>query len=283
MFDLRYHVASLAAVFIALVIGILVGVGISGRGALKDVERLNLQNDIGRLQAQNEDLRRQMQELEAAAEYQQETEQAVLANRLRDRRLLLVFVGSVKGAIRTSVEQMVGDADGSMARMRALRVPVDFVEVQDALVEVVDAPARPEDLGRSLAAELLDGGETPLLDELTTTLIEEQDGSMGGAVDGVVIAHNSDRQGGPTARFLAGLYNGLLSGGRPAIAVETSRTDDSALSVFRRHGYSTVDNVEMPTGRVSLAVLLTGEATGDYGVNGENGPLPNVEPVAPTE
>ena len=32
VFDLRYHVASLAAVFIALVLGILVGVGISGRG-----------------------------------------------------------------------------------------------------------------------------------------------------------------------------------------------------------------------------------------------------------
>ena len=32
MFDLRYHVASLAAVFVALIIGILVGVGISDRG-----------------------------------------------------------------------------------------------------------------------------------------------------------------------------------------------------------------------------------------------------------
>ena len=32
MFDLRYHVASLAAVFLALVIGILVGVGISDTG-----------------------------------------------------------------------------------------------------------------------------------------------------------------------------------------------------------------------------------------------------------
>jgi hypothetical protein len=283
MFDLRYHVASLAAVFIALVIGILVGVGISGRGALKDVERTNLQNDIGELRAQNEDLRRRIQELEAASEYEQETEQAVLANRLRNRRVLLVFVGSVNGAIRTSVEQMLDDADGSMGRMRALRVPVDFVEVQDALVEVVDAPTRPEDLGRALAEELLNGGETLLLNELTTTLIEEQEGSTRGAVDGVVIAHNSERQGGPTARFLAGLYNGLVGGGRPAIAVETSRADESALSIFNRHGYSTVDNVETPTGRVSLAVLLTGAQTGDYGVNGANGPLPDVEPVAPTE
>jgi hypothetical protein len=30
--DLRYHVASLSAVFLALIVGILVGVGISGRG-----------------------------------------------------------------------------------------------------------------------------------------------------------------------------------------------------------------------------------------------------------
>ena len=32
VFDFRYHVASLAAVFLALMIGILVGVGISGHG-----------------------------------------------------------------------------------------------------------------------------------------------------------------------------------------------------------------------------------------------------------
>ena len=39
MFDLRYHVASLAAVFLALIIGILVGVGISGKGFVSDSER----------------------------------------------------------------------------------------------------------------------------------------------------------------------------------------------------------------------------------------------------
>ena len=39
MFDLRYHVASLAAVFLMLVVGILIGVGISGRGFVDDAER----------------------------------------------------------------------------------------------------------------------------------------------------------------------------------------------------------------------------------------------------
>ena len=45
MFDLRYHVASLAAVFLALIIGILVGVGISGRG-LVDSRSAILQDTI---------------------------------------------------------------------------------------------------------------------------------------------------------------------------------------------------------------------------------------------
>ena len=50
MFDLRYHVASLAAVFVALVIGILVGVAMSGK--VDDAEKHALKSDVNRLEAQ---------------------------------------------------------------------------------------------------------------------------------------------------------------------------------------------------------------------------------------
>ena len=50
MFDLRYHVASLAAVFVALLIGILVGVGMSGK--VDDAEKTKLKADVARLDAQ---------------------------------------------------------------------------------------------------------------------------------------------------------------------------------------------------------------------------------------
>ena len=49
MFDLRYHVASLAAVFLALIIGIVVGVGISGKGFVSDSERALLNERIADL------------------------------------------------------------------------------------------------------------------------------------------------------------------------------------------------------------------------------------------
>ena len=50
MFDLRYHVASLAAVFLALVIGILVGVGISSGGFVQKGERRILNDKIDELE-----------------------------------------------------------------------------------------------------------------------------------------------------------------------------------------------------------------------------------------
>lgn len=282
MFDLRYHVASLAAVFIALVIGILVGVGISGRDVIREGERRSLQARIDELERQTDVQRRRIDQLQAAAEYELATEDAVLDNRLVDKQVAIVFVGSVDGAVRTNVEQMLEDADASMARMRALRVPIDFVEVQDALVDVPDAPSRPEDVGRALAQEFLAGGETPLWDEVGGVLVEEREGGMRTPVDAVVVARNVEAQRGPTARFLAGFYNGLASGGQPAVAVETSGTRDSALPLFDRYGFSTVDNVETPTGRVSLAVLLTGGESGNFGVDGSDGLLPPVEPVLPT-
>ena len=51
MFDLRYHVASLAAVFLALVIGILVGVGIADRGYVDKGVRGLLEQRIAQLRS----------------------------------------------------------------------------------------------------------------------------------------------------------------------------------------------------------------------------------------
>ena len=43
---------------------------------------------------------------------------------------------------------------------------MDALEIQDAIADVPGAPSRVEEVGRALARELLDGGETPLWNEL---------------------------------------------------------------------------------------------------------------------
>ena len=52
MFDLRYHVASLTAVFLALVIGILVGVGLADRGLFDQAKKSLLERRVTQLQTQ---------------------------------------------------------------------------------------------------------------------------------------------------------------------------------------------------------------------------------------
>jgi type II secretory pathway pseudopilin PulG len=56
MFGLRYHVASLAAVFVALAVGILLGVAVSGKvtDAGEDIELQNLKDDNENLQSELE-------------------------------------------------------------------------------------------------------------------------------------------------------------------------------------------------------------------------------------
>jgi hypothetical protein len=146
---------------------------------------------------------------------------------------------------------------------------------------VPDAPRSLEDVGRALATELLDGRETPLWDALGNVLVEERHGRMQLPIDGVVVARSADPQRGATARFLTGFYRGLASGGVPAVAVEKSDQDPTTIGAFDNAGFvSSVDDVETPTGRVSLAVLLEGDETGHYGVKDDKQLVPLVPPVA---
>jgi hypothetical protein len=285
VFDLRYHVASLAAVFLALILGILVGVGISRSGFVSESERLNLEAQIARLRSELKDARRDVQRHESAEAFVDETYPAVMAGRLDGRGIAVVFVGSVDGELRNDVEDTLTRAGGRRLRLRAVKVPLDMPELEAALpadTGAVQVRGREhlDDLGRLLGEEVVIGGSTPLWDSLAQLLVEEQTGGMQQPADGVVVVRSAERQLGDTARFLAGLYNGLASVGVPAVAVETSDGDHSALKVFDDAGFSTVNNVDTLVGRLALAVVLGGEAHGNYGVNASDGFVPRV-PVAP--
>ena len=281
MFDFRYHVTSLAAVFIALVIGLLVGVAISGRSLIRDTERRVLENDIAELQQQLSDAERQIEQQNALEEYERQTYPAVMEGRLADRRVGVVYVGSAEGEVAAGIQETIDRADG-VRGMRALQVPIATGELLRRVADVADGPRTVEDLGRSLARELVDGGETPLWDAVGPALVEEREGGNL-PLDAVVVARTAEPQSGQTARFLSGFYSGLAAAGVPVVGVETTDSEATSVPTYRGHGFSTVDNVDTIPGRVALAVLLTGESPGDYGTKEDNTPvLPPVEPVVPT-
>ena len=123
MFDLRYHVASLAAVFLALVIGILVGVGISDQGLVDSAKRSLLQQRVTRLQSELDAASKtsalSQREQRAAQVYMNESYPVLVRNRLRDKRIAVVSIGSGDGGVR-STEVWSMDDRGRLAQRAPL-------------------------------------------------------------------------------------------------------------------------------------------------------------------
>jgi hypothetical protein len=291
MFDLRYHVASLAAVFLALIIGILVGVGISSGGFVKKGERklltdqiADLRNRIGTANARARDLSEAQQ---AGQTFVEDTYPALMAGRLRGKRVALVFVGSIDDGARSFVERTLADAGASAPiRIRALKVPIDLGQLDAVLaarpgLAQLAIATRAGAIGRELGRELVLGGQTPLWSALSSQLVVERFGGPQEPADGVVVVRTTDPQQGETSRFLAGLYSGLASQHVPAVGAESSSALSSAVEVFGHANLSTVDDLETAPGRLALAALLSGATPGHYGVKdtAKDGLLPPIAAV----
>jgi hypothetical protein len=274
MFDLRYHVASLAAVFVALLIGILVGVGLTGK--VDDAEKNELRRRAGaaesQLQSINEQQATARRESDALRRLGVLGYPLLMEDRLRERRVALLFVGPVDETVQSSVTTALEDAGArGLTRMRALKLPVDQGRIDSALagqgsLTRYQGPERLRELGQLLGHEFVVGGDAEAWDELSSDLVIGQSGRARPAVEGVVVVRTVDPQEGDTARFLRGLYEGLADTGVPAVGVEKTSDNPSAIEVFDRTGLSSVDNIETAPGRVGLALLLAGGEPGHYGV-----------------
>ena len=283
MFDLRYHVASLAAVFLALIIGILVGVGISG--PVDNQKTKFLEEQVAKYQRQldqstarsNSDARAQ----QAALAYINETYPVLVKNRLRGKQIAVVFVGDVKGGIRSQINRLFLDSGAQQLRLRSVKVPIDLRQLNSALKgqpAAVGLRGRQnvEALGRALGQEMMLGGDTPLWDSLNAELVGYTEGANKAPADGVVVVRTADPQRGATSRFLLGLYSGLGSGGVPAVGVEQTDAPHPATRAFAEAGLSSVDNVDTRVGRLATVLVLAGADAGQYGVkkSAEDGALP---------
>jgi hypothetical protein len=302
MFDFRYHLVSLAAVFIALAVGILLGSAISGK--LGDAEDALTKDRIKSLSDQLAQERGRTDIIErrgdAASRALEEGYPALMDNRLEGRGFAILFLGPVRGDVRSAVERTLADAaSGSPVRLVAVDIPVDPDELDSVLLGNEELARYAEDgddfssLGEDLGRELVEGDETPLWSTLSSQLIEERSGTTTGDVDGAIVvrswtppAENADaseeQQTNATQTLFEGLLNGLEGTGVPVVGVETT-AGDSAIADYRRQGISSVDDVDTIAGRLALAVLLAGGEQGHYGVkDSASDVVPTIEPVTTT-
>ena len=292
MFDLRYHVASLAAVFVALLLGIFVGVGLSGKGFVSDAERENLQAQIDALRA----------ERDGAVGARGERGPAWRrARRLREDDLP---ASSLRGML-----------DGKTVGSRVRRVGRPGARERDPAVggrrrrarrarPCAPGPARQRG-GRRRAERRAGHAWARRRRQPRPPRPRAGAGARRrGAESRLRPPRAGDRRGavgrGRTQRSTPSSSRGrpLRSRGRrssssrvstaasprrrcPAVGVEKSNARTSAIPVFHRRGLATVDGVDDAAGQVALVFLLAGARPGSYGVGNDatDGIIPDPPPL----
>jgi hypothetical protein len=303
MFDFRYHIVSLAAVFIALAVGILLGAAISGK--LGDAEDALMKRQIGALNDQLTQERARSDLVERRSDAAQElltgAYPTLMESRLEGKDYAVLFLGPVDGGVRSATERTLTDAgSGSPARLVALDTPIDPKDLDsalagdDQLARYAQSGGDFGDLGEALGEDLVKGDGTPLWTSLSSRLVEERSGTTLSEVDGVVVVQtwqptenaDADQQAkdDATQSLFEGLVRGLEGTGVPVVGVQTTSAPDDALDLFRQQGVSSVDDVDALPGRLALALLLGGAEEGHYGVkdSATDGVAPPIESVPTT-
>jgi hypothetical protein len=270
MFDFRYHALSLAAVFIALVVGLLLGVAI-GDKELVSSARSDLRNSL------RADVRQADQERDEAKARLREQEQFADAaypiltrDQLRGRRVGLVVLGK-DGAAPSMIRRALEPTGADLAFVAVLRENAEL----DALAErangtryaqVARDPKLLDDLGRRVGIQMVVGGR--LVRQLRTALLDPLSGSFGD-LDGVIVMRPATRPEDPAAAdrlgaLQDGIARGLVQTGVKVVGVERRASEPSSIGWYRDRDMSTVDNVSEQAGRAAMVFVLAG-AQGAYG------------------
>jgi len=283
-YSARYHAASLAAVFLALAVGILIGVGFGSdivSGTADDLER-SLASDLDEQRARNDLLET---ELEVEREFGRQVFPTVVAGTLAEREIALVGLGGLSPEISGDVEAAVDAAGASLAEVGVVRLPPDL----EALASNADGrraraiargdEAQLERIGERAGRTLVSGGRG--FDELRRSLLSRYSGSPE-SIDGVVVVRRRpDGSDAGSEAASEALERGLLTGLRAraeTVGAERTDADPSEIEFFEQNGLASVDDTDLTAGRVALVFALDG-AAGSFGVKETaDGLLPDLLP-----
>jgi copper transport outer membrane protein MctB len=271
MYSFRYHAISLIAVFVALVIGVLLGVSIGEEGivsgAREDLEE-SLRGDLRNAREKTADLRR---EVRIRDEFERQAYPGLVGDLLPGFRIGIVAMGELPGGYAPEIREAVEPAGAEIASISVIRAPLPLGRLSDSLegtaLERVDRdPDALERLGRRLGRQFANGGA--LFERVRGRLLSSSRGQYRG-LDGIVWVR--DREGlkgeekSAQDRFESALLEGMLSTEPEVVGVEMRDTEPSQVPFMREHDVTSVDDLDLVAGKTALVYALLG-AEGHFGV-----------------
>jgi len=273
VFDFRYHALTLVAVFMALVIGLLLGVAVGDEGLVSGAERRlrsDLRADVEAARTASRDLQSQ---LDVRERYEDQTYEAVVGDRLTGRRVAVLTLHQSSPATFDAVREAILPAGGEVSFVGRLRLPPDLDALAGAsggtrFEDLEDDPALLGAFGTRFGQQLATGG--PSLDDVRRQLFASSSGELEG-VEAVVVIRTAAGGRSPEEAereldFVEGLVDGLRDFETPLAGVERTDTEPSQIDWYRDRGIPSVDNVDQIAGRAALVLVLAGGGDGAYGI-----------------
>jgi hypothetical protein len=267
----RYHAASLAAVFLALAIGILIGVGFGDNvlsNTKKDLEA-SLTGDLEAARNRSDQLAAQINRSE---EFEHRVYPVLVRGKLRGQRIGVLALGGLPDDLSRGIEDALQPTGGHLVAVGVVSEPPDLGSLAGALSEtrLSDLETNSdtvEALGKGVGRQFVIGGT--LLDRVSSRLLSRASGDLGG-LDSVIVVRQQPSDLDPqaktaTGRLESGLLDGIVATGATAVGVERSETDSSSISFFSSHDLSTVDDLDFVSGQMAMVYALLG-ADGNFGV-----------------
>jgi hypothetical protein len=278
MFDFRYHAMSLAAVFIALVVGLLLGAAIGDKNLYNKAERAKQARTAASLasaQASNAQLNG---ELTLRERYEAGVYPTLVADELVGERIGLVFLGADNNQIDQYVNEAIAPSGAQIAFDAVVREPPELATLSSSAAAVPGAthyvglandPKLLAAFTNRVAQGLVSGGPAQsLLHAVEPALFSSYSGTFGN-VGAIVIVRNDasvpSAAAAQTATFESDVAASLDATGVPIVGVELTDTNPSQISWYQQEQLASVDDIDDIAGQTALVYALAG-AHGSYGI-----------------
>ncbi|MHB1389622.1 MAG: copper transporter [Thermoleophilia bacterium] len=276
MLTWRYHMLSLVGIFLALGLGLLIGISLSDNGVVDTSQAglvNNIQHDLSDLRNQNIALGR---DNAANVRYQDDTFPFIVGGRLQGKKIALVATSKAGDDLLRKASSAIHGAGGQVVSTTVLNPRLDNTALtaklksdlkSDPAYAAANESSAPSLTSQLLAKELSGRAGVPKgLPALQGIAVDSVNGSYETPVDAVVYVTRADDDHTPAwADLEKKLLLNLKDMGVMTVGSEPADAPLSEVPLFLSVDISSVDNLDSRIGQTSLVYILSGEK-GAFGI-----------------